>query len=283
MGVGEWSGRSVEGLKVECRISKSWTVLSGCKPCAALIPDPRTLSTDHSHCNFLPPPLPRMLHRLQARQPGQPVYRILWYCVYHYLTFVWFVGCYRFASWGVAGVPDAGPVLFVSNHQSHLDPIIVGLGAHKRQYFALARASLWKSALFRWLTVPLNPVAVEPNSADIKSLKRCIELLQQGQALTVYPEGTRTPDGEVKAFEPGVLLIIKRAKPVVVPVGIEGAYGVWPRWRKLPGLRGRVGVTYGEPVPPEVFTSLSNDAALALLRSLVVATREETRRRLVSL
>lgn len=208
------------------------------------------------------------------------MYRVLWYALYHYLTFVWFVVCYRFGSWGAARVPDLGPLLFVANHQSHLDPIIVGLGAHKRQYFALARASLWNSALFRWLTVPLNPVAVEPNTADIKSLKRCIELLQQGQALTVYPEGTRTPDGEVGAFEPGVLLIIKRARPLIVPVGIDGAFDVWPRWRKLPRLSGHIGVTYGPPVPAEAFTSLPNEQALATLRRLVIATREHTRQRL---
>ena len=102
-----------------------------------------------------------MLRRLQERQPGSPLYRILWWYLYHALTFYWFVPCYRYRSWGGRNIPDTGPVLLLSNHQSFLDPIIVGLGGHKRQFHPLARKTLWDSALYRALTVPMNPIPVD--------------------------------------------------------------------------------------------------------------------------
>ncbi|BAM02933.1 lysophospholipid acyltransferase family protein [Phycisphaera mikurensis] len=221
-----------------------------------------------------------LLQRVRNRQPGEPVHRILWWQLYHALAWLWFVACYRWRAWGVRNIPDAGPVVFVSNHQSFLDPIVVGLGCHKRQFHPLARKTLWASRFYRVLTVPMNPIPVDQEAGDIKAMKACIEKLNQGHALLLFPEGARTPDGAVKGFQNGIKLILKRSDATVVPVGIAGVFEAWPIHAKLPAPTGRIGVAYGEPIPPKRLRELGPDAGLALVHERVVALHAAVHRRL---
>ena len=64
----------------------------------------------------------------------------------------------------------------------------------------------------------------------------------------IFPEGTRTRDGEIARFRPGFTALAARSNAVILPVAIEGAFRVWPRTKKFPGL-GRIRVHYGEPIP----------------------------------
>ncbi len=218
-----------------------------------------------------------LLTRLRARQPGTPIHRILWWQGYHFITFVWFVACYRFRAYGVRNIPDTGPVLLLANHQSYLDPIVVGLGGSKRQFRPLARKTLWDSALYRALVIPFDAIPVDQDSGagDLKAMKACIEKLKQGHAVLVFPEGGRTEDGHVHDFQPGVMLLIKRAKPKVVPVALEGSFDAWPKGRKLPKLTGTIGCVYGDPVDPDELLAMGNDAALTHLRDTVASLREQ--------
>lgn len=221
-----------------------------------------------------------LLRRLRWRQPGEPIHRILWWELYHWITWLWFVSCYRWRAWGVRNVPDEGPVVFVSNHQSFLDPIVVGLGCHKRQFHPLARKTLWKSKFYRVLTVPMNPIPVDQEAGDLKAMKACIEKLRQGHALLLFPEGARTRDGNVQPFANGIKLILKRSGAAVVPVGIAGVFEAWPIHAKLPKPTGRIGVAYGKPISPEELKRLGPDAGLALIHRRVVALHEEVQQRL---
>ena len=65
----------------------------------------------------------------------------------------------------------------------------------------------------------------------------------------IFPEGTRTRDGEIAPFRPGFTALAVRSGAAILPVAIEGAFQVWPRWRKVP-RPGRIRVHYGEPIPP---------------------------------
>ena len=111
-------------------------------------------------------------------------------------------------------------------------------------------------------------------------MKSCIEVLKDDQALLIFPEGARTLDGEVKKFETGAMLIIKRAKPAVVPVAVEGPYNIWPRKQKWPKLRGRMGVMYGKPISGEMLASMKADEAMSLLQQRVVELREDLKKKL---
>jgi len=111
------------------------------------------------------------------------------------------------------------------------------------------------------------------------AMRRCIEVLNDGQALLIMPEGTRTLDGTTQAFAPGTMLIVKRAKPKVVPVAVEGAYAAWPKGRG-PRLTGRIGVMFGEAIPAEKLIAMGADAALAMLRDEVERMRLEVAERM---
>ena len=214
-----------------------------------------------------------MFASLRARQPGKPLHRILWWHVLHFLCFVWVAPCYRYRAWGIENVPPRGPVLLVSNHQSFLDPILVGLGAHHRQFYAMARSSLFRHPFFGGLIRSINAVPIERGASDMAAMRLCIDVLKQGHALLVFPEGTRTGNGTTGRFATGAMLLIKRSGATVVPVGIEGAFAVWPRWRKGPRLSGRIGVAYGEPIEAASLLALPADEATEHLRQTVERLR----------
>jgi 1-acyl-sn-glycerol-3-phosphate acyltransferase len=216
-----------------------------------------------------------MFEALRQRQPGRSLGRILWWHALHLLCFLWFAVMYRYRAWGVRRVPRAGPVLFVSNHQSFFDPIIVGLGAHHRQFYALARSGLFKNPVLGWLIRSLNAISVEQGTSDTRAMRWCVEVLRQGQALLVFPEGSRTWSGRTEHFESGTMLLIKRARPTIVPVAIEGGCDVWPRGRALPRLRGTLGVRYGEPIEADRLLAMGHEPARQWLEQHVEGMRNE--------
>lgn len=231
----------------------------------AVTPAPRTTATD----GLSRPPSP------VTQRPSA-----FWH-FWHLLTFVWFLLCYRFRAYGVHNVPLTGPVLMVSNHQSFLDPIVIGLPLSRRRFFALARKTLWDHKWVGWLITGLNAIPVDQESGgDLKAMRTCIDVLKRGESLVIYPEGARTLTGQTQAFETGTMLLIKRARPTVVPIALEGPYAIWPRTKKLPRLSGRVAIRYGEPIPAEMLLAMPADQALQLLRDRVETMRVELAERL---
>lgn len=217
-----------------------------------------------------------MLTTLKQRQPGHPLRRILWWYACHMLCVVWFNLSYRFRFYGQRNIPRTGPVLFVSNHQSMLDPIIVGIGASHRQFYAMARKTLWNTRWLGWIMDSLNAIPVDQDSPDASTMKRCIEVLNGNHALLIFPEGARTYTGKTEAFEPGTMLIIKRAKPTIIPVALDGAFDAWPRIKKCPKLFGRIGCIYGEPIEAnDLLKGRKPKEALAHLQATVEALRLE--------
>ena len=178
---------------------------------------------------------------LHQRQLGAPLWRIAWWYLLHLLCFAWFVPVYRYRAWGINRIPRTGPLLFVSNHQSFFDPIVVGLAGHRRQFWSLARSTLFNYGVFSWLIRSLNAIPVVQGAGDLPAIRTCIDVLARGHALLVFPEGARTLDGTTGRFQTGTMLLIKRARPTVVPVAIEGGFAVWPRGRALPRAAGRIG------------------------------------------
>ncbi|MEM6333140.1 MAG: lysophospholipid acyltransferase family protein [Planctomycetota bacterium] len=211
----------------------------------------------------------------KRRQPGGSVRRVVWWHLMHALCFLWFWPCYRFRAFHSKRIPTTGPVLLLANHQSFLDPIIVGLPSSHRQFHAMARATLWNNRTVARLIDSLNAIPVDQEASDLKAIRSCVDVLKAGHALLVFPEGSRTPDGAVHGFEQGTALLIRRAKPTVVPVAIEGSFDAWPRGRKLPRPTGRIAVMYGEPVSADELLAMKPDAMLDELRGRVEDMRQE--------
>lgn len=215
-----------------------------------------------------------MISALRQRQPGAPLWRIALWDTIQILCYLALVTLYRHRAYGVRNIPRTGAVLLVCNHQSYLDPPIVGAGCHRRQFVALARATLFDNPVAGWILDKLNTISLTKGESHLGTMRKCIAELEKGQALLVFPEGARTLTGEVQPFETGTMLIIKRAKPLILPVAVEGAYDAWKRGGR-PKVRGRVGVMFGKPIPAERIIEMGPDRGLAFLRDEVEKLRQE--------
>lgn len=187
-----------------------------------------------------------------------------------------FVGYRRF---GVRRVPRRGPLLVVANHQSYLDSVVVGCAIYPRVATHLARAGLFKNKAFAGLISTFGAVPIKEDEGDLGAIRTVIARLEMGDAVIVYPEGSRTPDGEIKAFKRGVALIARRTKCHVLPIAIDGGFEVWPRWRKGPRPWSRgIRVMVGEPIESDVLVASGKDGGLSRLESEIRAMHGRLRR-----
>jgi 1-acyl-sn-glycerol-3-phosphate acyltransferase len=218
-----------------------------------------------------------MLRNYRQRNPGQPLAQLLWWDALC-LPLSWAVvsGLYGHRWWGHENVPRSGPTLLLCNHQSYLDLIVLGVGL-RRHFHPMARRTLFDRPSFSWLIRSLNAFPVDQGRADIKAMRRAIELMGQGHLVLVFPEGSRTEDGRLGAFNPGVMLLIRRAKPTVVPMAIDGVFDIWPIGRPRPKLRGRTGAIYGRPIAADTLLSMPHEQATALLQQRIESLRLEVR------
>jgi len=174
------------------------------------------------------------------------IYRLTWLflrVLFHTLL--------RWRVYGSRNVPASGPVIVACNHVSNLDPPVVAVGMWRPGTF-MAKEELFGNPLFTWYITRLNAFPVKRGTADRAALKRSLEFLEQGRALVMFPEGTRSETGELREPEMGVGMIVYRSGAPVVPVYIDGTDRVLP---KGGGVRlARISITYGEPIrfdPPE--------------------------------
>lgn len=139
-----------------------------------------------------------------------------------------------------------GGMLVASNHQSFLDPAAVAIGLDAQLSF-LARDTLFRVPLFGGLIRKLGSQPVKRGRTDAAALKAMMRILRGGGRLLMFPEGTRSRDGEMGTFRPGAAAVASRCGVPILPVCIEGAYRAWPRTALLP-RRARVAVAYGKPI-----------------------------------
>jgi cytidylate kinase len=130
-------------------------------------------------------------------------------------------------------LPEQGGVLIVGNHCSYIDPVLVGCVA-KRPLCYLARSSLGRLPVLGAMLRSYGVRFLDRDAPSRDDLQRAIDLLRSGEALVIFPEGTRSRDGHLQEFKRGVLTIAKRAGVPVIPVGVSGAFGALPRGVVLP-------------------------------------------------
>lgn len=177
----------------------------------------------------------------------------------------------RFDAWRV---PGEGACVIAGNHQSFLDPPLIGSSIPHRRTHYLARAGLFRGRAFSWLLEAVNSIPINESSGDLAAIREVAARLERGAAVVLFPEGSRSNDGRMGEFKRGVALIIKRAGCPVVPAAIEGAFEAWPRHRALPHLWGqRVMVKFGDPIPSEEFFRDGVDAGLRRLEREIEAMR----------
>ena len=148
--------------------------------------------------------------------------------------------------YGAYNVPRIGGALLVSNHQSYLDPVLLAIGLDRTLSF-MAKAELFKNPVFAWLIRSLNAFPVSQGAGDVGAVRESIARLHEGHLLNVFPEGSRTENGEMMPMEKGVGLVIRRAKVPIIPAAISGSFEAWPKGQKFPHLR-PIRVAIGPPM-----------------------------------
>jgi 1-acyl-sn-glycerol-3-phosphate acyltransferase len=166
-------------------------------------------------------------------------YRIGWTCFR-----VMYATCFRWQVFNAERVPLTGGVILASNHASFLDPPLVGSGL-RRDINYLARESLFRFPGVGALLRSWNAVPVDRDGGGAKGLKTILDRLLAGNGIILFPEGTRTPDGNLQPVRSGIgLTVIKSAAPVV-PVRVFGTFEAYGRNHKFPRPH-RVAVKYGK-------------------------------------
>ncbi len=130
-------------------------------------------------------------------------------------------------------IKKRGNILVISNHQSLLDPPIIGSFITELYLSVFAKAELFKVPVLRKVIILLNAFPVKRGEADIDALRKAITILKANGALMMFPEGTRTTDGKMGPFKRGVGYIASKAKCNVLPVYIKGFDRVIPKKGKL--------------------------------------------------
>jgi 1-acyl-sn-glycerol-3-phosphate acyltransferase len=181
---------------------------------------------------------------------------------------------------GVENIPDRGGVLLASNHASFLDPPVVGVGYRGRPIHFMARDTLWNSKFGSWWMDHVGCIPVSRGTGDMKALKLTIKALKEGKVVSMFPEGTRTEDGELQDAKGGIGFIIEKSGCTVVPAYIDGTFKAHPKgskWIKPIKLQ----VTYGKPITQADFQALGSgreayDRHAALIMERIRELKERT-------
>jgi len=150
----------------------------------------------------------------------------------------------RFHLRGTANVPRTGPLLLVSNHVGAVDPAIIG-GWTPRPVWFMAKAELFRGG-WSWLMRAYHAFPVVRHSPDRTALRRAFDLLKEGSAVVLFPEGHRSEEARLLRAEPGAGFIARHSKAPLLPIAITGSQDVLGRASRIP-RRADVAMTFGQP------------------------------------
>lgn len=175
---------------------------------------------------------------------------------------------------GEENLVQEGAVLVASNHESFLDPPLVG-NLYKTEMVFLARKTLFKG-LAKWVYPQWNAIPVDQDRPDMASLKTIIRKLKEGNRVLVFPEGARTLDGNLGEAAPGIGLIAAKSGAVIQPIRIRGARVALPRGSSRIRFA-RITVSVGKPIrlTPEEIKQSSDKQGYDLLAKRIMAAIAE--------
>jgi long-chain acyl-CoA synthetase len=184
---------------------------------------------------------------------------------------------------GLEHLPQRGPFILSSNHQSYMDPLVLAGMLPKEimeNAFAVGTSEIFGEGFMRRLARWLRVVVLDPDSNLVPAMRAGAFGLKHGRVLVLYPEGERSIDGKPRIFKKGAAILSIHMQVPIVPVAIEGFYDAWPRgkkFQKITDLR----MVFGEPIPPPPESEASEAAYEKLtadLKAQIVAMWEKLRK-----
>ena len=180
---------------------------------------------------------------------------------------------------GIENFPEVssagGPTLLCSNHQSNLDPMVMGVVCPYPVNY-LAKKSLFKYLPLRWFLTWNDSIPID-RAAGIAGIKITLKRLKRGESILIFPEGARSRTGELQPVKLGFCAIAKRARCPIVPVALDGAFAAWPpgKWPRF----GNVHVVVGETIDFSQYGQWSDEALAAEVEKQIAVLFTEARKR----
>ncbi len=182
------------------------------------------------------------------------IYRLTRYSLYLGLR-VW----NRLQVTGREHVPREGGCVLASNHCSFLDPPILAGGALHRAVYFMARDTLFKGFL-AWGLPRVCVIPLSREKGDVAALRKSIDLLKKGRCVGLFPEGTRSMDGQLQPAKGGIGFLLAKASVPVVPAYIHGSFDAYPKGAQRIA-RAPISVRFGPPISPAELAALGTDRA----------------------
>ncbi len=170
---------------------------------------------------------------------------------------------------------EDGPCIYVANHQSFLDPPAIGQLFEQEVHF-LARKTLYDNAFLNFIFPRENILPIDQNRPDAASILKVLRTVKEGGRILIFPEGSRTPDGEIHDAMPGIGLILGRLAGVPVqPIRIEGAYDCLPIHSKRLRTDVPITVSIGDPIEltPQDLNARTREGQRALGKKIMDAIK----------
>jgi 1-acyl-sn-glycerol-3-phosphate acyltransferase len=126
---------------------------------------------------------------------------------------------------GVENIPSSGGLLVATNHLSRMDIPVLFMIPNRPEMTALVTTKYLKHPLIRWFIITANGIWLDRDTADFGAFRAAIKALDEGKAVGISPEGTRSKTGQLQEGKPGVALLALRAHVPIIPVAITGTIG----------------------------------------------------------
>ena len=164
--------------------------------------------------------------------------------------------------------------MICSNHQSNLDPILLGVVCKRFNNF-LSKQSLFNFKPLAWFLKKNDTILID-RASGLAGMKQTLKRLKKAEPVVMFPEGTRSSDGEMLPLKPGFVTLVKRTKASVIPIGIAGAFDAWPKGRLIPWPV-TIEMVVGKPISFETSKDMSEDELVQLLTEGISSCFEEAK------
>jgi len=170
---------------------------------------------------------------------------------------------------GLEKIPRTGAVILAANHVSNMDPVALGAwitpALRRRRIHWLGKRELFDWPVVGWMCAHCGVHPVERGTADVDAYRLATRILEAGCVLLIFPEGTRSPTGELQEAKDGLAALAMRTGAVIVPIGVNNSDAVWPKAHKLPRPfpRRTITVRIGEPFAAERLVATGTDRRAA--------------------
>lgn len=169
---------------------------------------------------------------------------------------------------GAENVPQKGPLVVVSNHASYFDPPILSNCVGRPVAF-MAKEELFSVPILKQSISLYGAYPVKRGASDRSAIRSALTVLNQGWAIGIFLEGTRTPDGRIYEPKLGAALIAAKAQAPLLPISLQGTQSILPEGKRLPQSVPLI-VRIGEVIPPPVSTSKSELEAVSAQCALII-------------